>query len=89
MYKRLTRMTMYCGAFILSGLVTAGCQKIGSTSQTIPVPAAVGDFVAVTPGDGPRQAVLWFRQADQTVVAVRVFLPPGTTKFPRSKEQMP
>jgi len=84
MYKTFTRMTVYFAALVLSGLATAGCQKLGSTSQTLPVPAALGDFVAVTPGDGQKQAVLWFKQPDQTIVAVRVTLPPGTTKFPRS-----
>jgi hypothetical protein len=69
---------------ILLSLATAGCQKVGSTTQTIPVPAALGDFVAVTPGDGQLQAVLWFKQPDQTIVAVRVHLGPGTNRYTRN-----
>ena len=69
---------------VLSSVATVGCQKVGSTTQTLPVPAALGDFVAVTPGDGQLQAVLWFKQPDQTIVAVRVHLGPGINKYPRN-----
>jgi hypothetical protein len=85
MNKKSTRMTVSCAALIVSGLAATGCQKIGETSRTLPdaIPAGLGDLVAVTPGDGQRQAVLWFKQPDQTVVAVRVYLPAGITKYPR------
>jgi hypothetical protein len=83
MYKKPTRVAVCCVALILSGL-SAGCQKIGSDSKTLPaIPPGLGELVAVTPGDGHRQAVLWFKQPDQTIVAVRVYLPSGTTKFTR------
>ena len=85
MHKKSTVKTMRYAMLISIGLTAAGCQKIGSTSQRLPaIPAALGDVVAVTPGDGPRQAVLWFKQSDQTIVAVRVHVPSGTTKYPRS-----
>lgn len=53
------------------------------------IPASFGDLVAVTPTDRRFESVLWFKQPDQTVVAVRVDLRSGTryvykTKFPRS-----
>jgi hypothetical protein len=77
--------TMRYAALVLIGLATAGCQKMGSGSQTLPgIPAALGDLVAVSPGDGPWQSVLWFKQSDQTIVAVRVNVPAGTTRYPRN-----
>lgn len=80
-----TGKTMRCAALILIGLATAGCQKVGSASQTLPaIPAALGELVSVTPGDGAFQAVLWFKQPDQTIVAVRVHVPSGTTRYPRN-----
>jgi hypothetical protein len=76
--------TMRYALVLLIGLASAGCEKLNTASQTAPaIPTDRGDLVAVTPGDGPRQAVLWFRQADQTIVAVHVFVPRGTTKYPR------
>ena len=76
---------MRCAVLILIGLATASCQKIGSTSQTNPgIPAALGELVSVTPGDGAFQAVLWFKQPDQTIVAMRVYVTSGTTRYPRN-----
>lgn len=72
-------------ALILIGLATTGCQKMGSASQTQPgIPTAVGELVSVTPGDGAHQAVLWFKQSDQTIVAVRVTVASGTNRYPRN-----
>lgn len=85
MERLSTEKTMRCAGLILIGLAVAGCQKIGSSSQTQPgIPAALGEFVGVTPGDGARQAVLWFKQPDQTIVSVRIQVPSGTTKYPRN-----
>jgi hypothetical protein len=84
MYKKSTGKLMQYAVLIVIWLATAGCQKMGSASQTLPaIPAALGDLVAVTPGDGPRQSVLWFKQSDQTIVAVRVNVPSGTSRYPR------
>jgi hypothetical protein len=89
MYKKPMRMILCCAALILSGVATTGCHKIGLEAKTVPLPAGLGDFIAVTPGDGQRQAVLWFKQQDQTIIAVRVYLPPGMTKYARNTpEQM-
>jgi hypothetical protein len=85
MQRQSTGKPMRYVVLILIGLATAGCQKMGSTSQTLPgIPAALGDLVAVSPGDGPRQSVLWFKQSDQTIVAVRVNVPAGTSRYPRN-----
>ena len=85
MQRQSTGKTMRYAVLILIGLATAGCQKIGSTTQTLPgIPAALGELVAVTPGDGAHEAVLWFKQSDQTIVSVRVHVPRGTTKYPRN-----
>jgi hypothetical protein len=75
---------VFYGLLVLVGLASAGCERLNTASQTQPpIPADRGELVAITPGDGPRQAVLWFKQADQTIVAVRVSVPRGTTKYPR------
>ena len=85
MERLSTGKTMRCAVLILIGFATAGCQKLGGASQTLPgIPAAIGELVSVTPGDGTHQAVLWFKQPDQTIVAVRVSVPSGTTKYPRN-----
>jgi hypothetical protein len=84
MHKKSTIRIMRYAVLMLIGLASAGCEKLNTATQTAPaIPADRGELVAVTPGDGPRQAVLWFKQADQTIVAVRVFVPRGTTKYPR------
>ena len=84
MQRQSTGKTMRCAVLILIGLATAGCQKLDSASQTLPgIPAALGELVSVTPGDGAFQAVLWFKQPDQSIVAVRVHVPSGTTRYPR------
>jgi hypothetical protein len=85
MQRPSSKKSMWYAALILIGLATAGCQKMGSTSQTLPaIPRGLGDLIAVTPGDGPRQSVLWFKQPDQTIVAVRLYVPSGTSTYPRS-----
>lgn len=85
MQRRFSGKTVRYAVLILIGLATVGCQKLGSASQTLPaIPAALGDLIAVTPGDHPRQAVLWFKQPDQTIVAMRVQVPNGTTRYPRN-----
>lgn len=85
MYKRSICNAMRCAALIMIGLAAAGCEKVPQGLNTQPaIPAALGDFVAVTSDEGPRTAVLWFKQSDQTIIAVRVHVPQGMTKFPRS-----
>ena len=84
MYKEFIARIIRYTLLILLGLASAGCEKLNTASQTaLPIPADRGELVAVTPGDGPRQAVLWFKQADQSIVAVHVLVKPGTTKYPR------
>ena len=85
MYKRSTREALRCAVLILIGLAAAGCQKVPQGLNTQPeIPAAFGDFVTATTDEGERTAVLWFRQPDQTIIAVRVHVPQGVTRFPRS-----
>ncbi len=85
MYKRSIRNATRFGALIVIGLASAACQKVPQGLNTQPaIPAALGDFVAVTTDEGARTAVLWFKQSDQTIIAVRVHVPQGITKFPRS-----
>jgi hypothetical protein len=77
--------SMRCALLISIGLATSGCQKMGSSVQTLPgAPAEFGDLVGVTPGDGAHQAVLWFKQPHQTIVAMRVNVPSGISKYPRN-----
>jgi len=96
MHKKTSENTLRYLALILIGLATSGCEKLGTSNPTHSViPPALGDLVAITPGAIPTQSVLWFKQPDQTIVAVRVYVPKGTieaevTKFPRgSGEHMP
>lgn len=78
------KIMRYAMLFLIT-LATAGCQKMGSSSQTMPgIPGALGELVSVTPGDGAHQAVLWFKQSDQTIVAVRVYVPSGMSRYPRN-----
>jgi hypothetical protein len=85
MYKRCSRNLMRYAVLILIGLAVAGCEKVPQGFNTQPaIPAALGDFVGVTTDEGERTAVLWFKQSDQTIVAYRVHVPQGVTRFPRS-----
>jgi len=87
-----SKQTMRCAALLAIGLAVAGCERVGAPTnvpETTVIPASFGDLVAVTPTDRRFESVLWFKQPDQTVVAVRVDLRSGTryvyeTKFPRS-----
>jgi len=92
MQTTLTQKTLLYALLILIGVAIAGCEKLGGP-QNAPdmhtIPAAMGELVAVTPSTNPHQAVLWFRQADQTIVALQVNTSRGTiysatVKFPRS-----
>ena len=96
MYKKISQKTLRYLTLILIGLATTGCEKLGTSNQIhSAIPPALGDLVAITPGAIPTQSVLWFKQPDQTIVAVRVYVPKGTieaemTKFPRgSGERTP
>jgi hypothetical protein len=85
MYKRSIRNRMRYAMLTLIGLTAAGCEKVPQGLNTQPaIPAALGDFVTVTTDEGERTAVLWFKQPDQTIIAVRVHVPQGVTRFPRS-----
>lgn len=85
MYKRSIRNPVRYAVLVLIGLATAGCEKVPQGLNTQPaIPAAFGEFVNVTTDEGARTAVLWFKQPDQTIVAVRVHVPQGITRFPRS-----
>ena len=91
MPTKSSRKTGRYVALILIGLATAGCEKLGTAHapKQLGIPAVLGDLVAITPGADPTQQVLWFKQSDQTIVAVRVNVPRGTieaemTKFPRN-----
>jgi hypothetical protein len=64
--------------------LTASCQRIPeyapldanlkrtAVSFTDSVPAAYGQLVSVTPSTTPYVAIMWFRKADETIVAVGV-----------------
>jgi len=85
MYRRYVRNAMRYAVLTVIGLAAAGCQKVPQGLNTQPaIPAALGEFVGVTTDEGARTAVLWFKQSDQTIIAVRVHVPQGITKFPRS-----
>jgi hypothetical protein len=87
--------TMRCALLLAIGLAVAGCEKIGGSSlpeKAAAIPASFGELVAVTPTDRRLQSVLWFKQQDQTIVAVLVDLRDGRwfvykTKFPRAVER--
>jgi len=84
--------TVRCVVLLAIGLAVAGCEKLGAPAnvpETTTIPASFGDLVAVTPTDKRFESVLWFKQPDQTIVAVGVDLRDGKTyvfktKFPRS-----
>ena len=88
---RFTPKTPLYALLISIAAATAGCEKLGTarTGADMPaIPAALGELVAVTPGDSAYQSVLWFKQADQSVVAVRVNIAretiySRTVRFPR------
>jgi hypothetical protein len=89
MYK--VKHPLRCVVLVAISLAVVGCEKIGSASsapETAVIPASFGDLVAVTPTDRPVGSVLWFKQPDQTIVAVYVdttrgaFLP-YKTKYAR------
>ena len=73
-------------------LMLAACEKLptAADAQLMPsIPAELGDLKGVTTEqDQPYQSVLWFEQADKTIVAVRVNFARGTilantVKIPR------
>ena len=85
MHKRSVRNALRWGVLAAIGLIVAGCEKVPQGMNTQPaIPASLGDFVTVTTDEGERTAVLWFKQPDQTIVAARVHVPQGATRFPRS-----
>jgi hypothetical protein len=81
-----------CAALLALGLAVASCQRIGppgNIPETCVIPASLGDLVGVTPADRPYESVLWFKQPDQTIVAVGVNSARGTcqvhkTRYPRT-----
>jgi hypothetical protein len=90
MHKKSGQM-MACAVFLAIGLAVAGCERVPPTNVpvTTAIPASFGELVAVTPTDRAYVAVLWFKQPDQTIVAVRVDIAHGSvgpykTKYPRS-----
>jgi hypothetical protein len=92
MRMTFTPKTVLCVLLIPIAAAVTGCEKLG-TAKTAPdmpaIPAEMGELVAVTPSDSPYQSVLWFKQADQSIVAVRVNIArktiyAGTVRFPRS-----
>jgi hypothetical protein len=91
MHNKTIVRALRCALIVSIGLMTVGCQKLQGTAgpQQTGIPAALGDLVAVTADVKPFQSVLWFRQADQTIVAVRVNFSnggvgPQVVKFPRT-----
>jgi hypothetical protein len=90
--NRKLQHILRCALLVAIGLAVAGCEKLGSTGNvpdTFPIPASFGDLIAVTPTDQRWESVLWFKQSDQTIVAVRVNVAKGRayvlkTKYPRS-----
>ena len=90
--NKMSKQTVRCAQLIAIGLAVAGCERLGSQGnvpETAPIPASFGDLIAVTPTDQRWVSVLWFKQPDQTIVAVRVDVAHGKaialkTKYPRS-----
>jgi hypothetical protein len=88
----MNKKSMRCAVLLVIGLAVTGCERMGAprnVPETTTIPASFGDLVAVTPTDKRLQSVLWFKQPDQTIVAVMVDLRDGRTyvfktKFPRS-----
>ena len=90
--SKKSKQTVRCAVLFAIGLAIAGCEKTGVPTN-VPetadaIPASLGDLVAVTPTDRRFESVLWFKQPDQTIVAVHVDLSRGTrlvykTKYPR------
>ena len=86
-----SKQTMRCAALLAIGLAVAGCERVGAPTnvpETTVIPASFGDLVAVTPTDRRFESVLWFKQPDQTIIAVGLDLRDGRwfvfkTKFPR------
>ena len=79
-----SKQTVRCAVLFAIGLAIAGCEKIGGPTN-VPetadaIPASLGDLVAVTPTDRRFESVLWFKQPDQTIVAVNV----GVAPIPRT-----
>jgi hypothetical protein len=70
-------LAMRCALLLAIGLAVAGCEKIGRSETPAAIPASLGELVAVTPIDSGIQTMLWFKQPDQTIVAVHVDLRNG------------
>jgi hypothetical protein len=91
MHNQTMLRALRCALIVSIGLATSGCQKLQGVPgpQQTGIPAALGELVGVTPDVRPFQSVLWFKQADQTIVAVRVNFSNGNVgaqvvKFPRT-----
>ena len=94
--NKKSEQSMRCAVLLAIGLTAAGCERVGAPRTNVPetntIPASFGDLVAVTPTDRRFESVLWFKQSDQTIVAVRVDARSGNayvfkTKYPRSKSE--
>jgi hypothetical protein len=94
--NKKSAQSMRYAMLLAIGLTAAGCERIGVAPTDAPatntIPASFGDLVAVTPTDRRFESVLWFKQSDQTIVAVRVDARSGAayvfkTKYPRSKSE--
>jgi hypothetical protein len=93
--NKKSAQSMRYAMLLAIGLTAAGCERMGAPTnvpETNTIPASFGDLVAVTPTDRRFEAVLWFKQSDQTIMAVRVDARSGAayvfkTKYPRSKSE--
>jgi hypothetical protein len=93
--NKKSEQTIRCAVLLAIGLAVAGCERMGAPTdvpETNTIPASFGELVAVTPTDRRFESVLWFKQSDQTIVAVRVDARNGAayvfkTKYPRSKSE--
>jgi hypothetical protein len=86
--NNMSKRALRCAVVTTIGLAAVGCERIGSggsVPETAAIPAALGDLVAVTPTDQRWESILWFRQSDQTIVAVRVNVAKGTTYIAKTK----
>ena len=73
---------------LMLGLMIASCEKIEPqviqgesidfTATTDDIPLQYGRFVSSTWAVGPYRNILWFEQADQTIVGVRINVSRGT-----------
>jgi len=90
--NKASKRAVRCAVLLAIGLTAVGCERTGppaNVRETAAIPASLGDLAAVSPTDQRWESVLWFKQPDQTITAVRVNVANGTayvfkTKYARN-----